>query len=466
MTTLPLTRLLASLVCAAALGQGQLAFAVDMTAPASGQAPDAAPALGLLQAYDAALANDPAYRAARHENEAGQEYKVLGKSHLLPVLSANYSTHKNRADITTASVQGDRTEQRNYTSLAAAVQLRQPLFYPEGIARYRQGMAQTLVSDAQFSARSQDLIVRLVTLYAGAQYARDQLEQATAQRQAYAEQRQSAERMLQNGEGTRTEVLEAQAKLDLALAQLIEASDNLVNANDALAAVVGRKVTALDPLSNDFQVRSMQPASFEEWKEVALANNPEILAQRLAVEIAREEINKIQAGHAPRLDLVASAGKNNSDTINTFSQKTNIASIGLQLTIPLYAGGSVSAAARQAVSNHEKAQADLDTRTSQVLVELRKQYHLTQSSVSRISATAAALRSAQLLVEATQKSVRGGQRTNLDVLNAQQQLYEARRDLSLARFNYLLGFLRLRYSAGTLGMADLKDIAVYFVASR
>ncbi|MBG6073839.1 MULTISPECIES: TolC family outer membrane protein [unclassified Polaromonas] len=465
MTTLPLTRLLASLVCAAALGQGQLAFAADMPAPAPGQAP-AAPALGLLQAYDAALANDPAYRAARHENEAGQEYKVLGKSHLLPVLSANYSTHKNRADITTASVQGDRTEQRNYTSLAAAVQLRQPLFYPEGIARYRQGMAQTLVSDAQFSARSQELIVRLVTLYAGAQYARDQLEQATAQRQAYAEQRQSVERMLQNGEGTRTEVLEAQAKLDLALAQLIEASDNLVNANDALAAVVGRKVTSLDPLSNDFQVRSMQPASFEEWKAVALANNPEILAQGLAVEIAREEINKIQAGHAPRLDLVASAGKNNSDTINTFSQKTNIASIGLQLTIPLYAGGSVSAAARQAASNHEKAQADLDTRTSQVLVELRKQYHLTQSSVSRIGATAAALRSAQLLVEATQKSVRGGQRTNLDVLNAQQQLYEARRDLSLARFNYLLGFLRLRYSAGTLGLADLKDIAVYFVASR
>ena len=466
MTTLPLIRLLASLVCAAALGQGHSAFAADLSAPTPGQAPDDAPALGLLQAYDAALANDPAYRAARHENEAGQEYKVLGRAHLLPVLSANYSTHKNRADITTASVTGDRTEQRNYTSLAAAVQLRQPLFYPEGIARYRQGMAQTLVSDAQFSARSQDLIVRLVTLYAGAQYARDQLEQATAQRQAYAEQRQSAERMLQNGEGIRTEVLEAQAKLDLALAQLIEASDNLVNANDALAAMVGRKITALDPLSNDFQVRSMHPASFEEWKGVALASNPEILAQGLAVEIAREEINKIEAGHTPRLDLVANAGKNNSDTINTFSQKTNIASIGLQLTIPLYAGGSVSAAARQAVSNHEKAQADLETRTSQVLVELRKQYHLTQSSVARISATATALRSAQLLIEATQKSVRGGQRTNLDVLNAQQQLYEARRDLSQARFNHLLGFLRLRYSAGTLGLADLKDIAAYFVTSR
>lgn len=476
MTTLTFRRLLASMVWLVALSPGHEAMAADLapassvtlpalTAPPAGQASDAA-ALGLLQAYEAALVNDPVYRAAVYENEAGQQFKVLGRSHLLPVLSANYSTNKNRADITTATALGDRQEDRNYTSLSASIQLRQPLFHPEGTARYRQGIAQTRASDAQFSVRSQELIVRLVSLYVGAQHAQDQLNQASAQRDAYAEQRRSVVRLLESGEGTRTEVLETQAKFDMAQTQVIEASDNLINANDALSAMVGRNINALQPLSDDFQLKAMQPASFEEWKTMALANNPEIVTQRFAAEITREEINKSQAGHLPRLDLVASASKNRSDTINTFNQDANILSIGVQLNIPLYSGGAVSAATSQAVSNHDKTKADLDAKTSQVMVELRKQYNLTQSGVSRIEATATALRSARLLVDATQKSVKGGQRTNLDVLNAQQQLYEAKRDLALSRFNYLLGFLRLRYSAGTLGPADLKDIATYFVAQK
>ncbi|MDO8768526.1 MAG: TolC family outer membrane protein [Burkholderiaceae bacterium] len=449
MTTLAFRRFLTATLCVAALGHAH----------------DAA-ALGLLQAYEAALANDPAYRAAVHENAAGQQYKVLGRAHLLPSLSANYSTNKNQADITTTSVLGDKTDHRNYTSRAASIQLRQPLLHLEGMARYRQGIAQTNASDAQFSVRRQDLIVRLVSLYVSAQYAQDQLAQATAQRDAYAEQRLSVKRMLQSGEGTKTDVLETQAKFDMSLAQVIEARDNIANAHSALEAMVGQEITTLDPLSDEFRTRPMQPAHFDEWKEKALAHNPEIITQRYLVQAAREEVNKNQAGHAPRLDLIASASSNRSDTINTFNQDANIRSIGVQLTIPLYAGGSVSAATRQAVSNHEKTLADLDAKTSEVLVELRKQYNLALSSVSRIGATDQFLSSALLLVDATQKSVKGGQRTNLDVLNAQQQLYEARRDLALSRFNYLLGFLRLRYAAGTLGMADLQDISAYFVAGN
>ena len=449
MTALPFPRLLISTLCVVALGLAQEASAI-----------------GLLQAYDAALANDPTYRAALRENEAGQQFKVLGRSNLLPNLSANYSTSKNQGDVITTTVVGDRTDPRKFTSLAASIQLRQPLFYPEGMARYRQGVAQTLASDAQFSVRSQDLIVRLVSLYATAKYAEDQLAQAMAQRTAYAEQKQSNVRLFQRGEGTRTEVLETQAKYDLAEAQVLEASDNLVNSRNALSAMVGQEITTLAPLSDDFRVRPMQPTSFEEWKAIALASNPEILAQRYAVEVAREEINKNKAGHTPRLDLIASISNSKSDTTSTFNQETNNRSIGVQLNIPLYAGGSVSAATSQAVSNYEKAQADLDAKTNQVLVELRKQYNLTLSSVARIDAATQSLSSASLLVDATQKSVKAGQRTNLDVLNAQQQLFEAKRDLELSRYNYLLGFLRLRFSAGTLGLADLQNIAAYFVADK
>lgn len=423
--------------------------------------------IGLLPAYEAALVNDPTYRAALRENEAGQQARVLGRAALLPVVSASYARNRNFADITT-STPGfpERRDERYYNSQSAALQLRQPLIYQEGQARYRQGIAQTQASDAQFRARSQDVIVRLVGLYAPAQYAEDQLALAIAQRDAFAEQGRSNARLFQRGEGTRTDVLETQAKLDLAEAQVLEARDNLQNARDALAAMVGMRITALDPLSEQFRGPPLEPGNIDTWEEMALNNNPEISAQRHAVEIAREEVRKMQAGHSPRLDLIASVAKNESDTINTLNQSANTRSIGVQLNIPLYSGGSVTAATAQAVANFEKARADLDGRTSQVLVELRKQFNLTFSSTARIDAARKALESATVLVEATQKSVQGGQRTNVDVLNARQQVFEARRELVLQRYNYLLGYLRLRYAAGVLSVSDLRDVAGHFVAGK
>jgi outer membrane protein, protease secretion system len=425
-----------------------------------------ASALGLLEAYEAALLDDPTYRAAISEKAAGQQYKVLGRSHLLPNVSANFSANKNQADITSTNLLGDIKDHRIYNSQSAAIQLRQPLYHPEGEARYFQGIAQTQLSDAQFTIRSQELIVRLLGLYFPAKYAEDQLAQAIAQRDAYAEQRQANERMLIKGEGTKTEVLEAQAKYDQSEAQILEARDNLTNARNALAAMVGQEITALDALTDHFQVKPLEPASFAAWSDIALTNNPEITAQRFAVTVALEEVRKNYAGHAPRLDLVANLSKNKSDTTNTFNQSTNLRSIGLQLNVPLYSGGAVNAATSQALANHYKALADLEAKTSQILVELRKQYSLTLSGVLRIAAAEKSLSSALLLVDATQKSVKGGIRTNLDVLNAQNSVFEAKRDLALVRYNYLLSSLRLRYSAGTLGQADLENIATYFVPGK
>lgn len=421
-----------------------------------------ASALGLIQAYDAALQNDPAYRAAVYENEAGQQYKVLGRSNLLPNLSASYSNSKNQADITSKTAFSQRTEQRNYTSVAGAIQLRQPLVNLESVARYYQGVAQTDYSDAQFAARRQELILRLVGAYADAKYAEDHLALAIVQRDTYAEQRRVNDRMFEKGEGTRTDMLETQAKFDLAEAQVLEAKDKLTDARNALAAMVGQEITELDALRDDFRVKLMQPAGFEEWKATALEQNPEIVAQRHAVEAASQEINKNRAGHAPRLDAIASVSKTSSDTINTFNQEAKTNSIGLQLNVPLYSGGYTSAVTSQSVSNHEKAKADLETKTNQVLIDLRKYYNLTLNSALRIDALVKSVNSARLLVEATQKSIKGGLRTNLDVLNAQQQLFTAKRDLSLARYNYLLGYLHLRQAAGVVGIGDLQDVAGYF----
>jgi protease secretion system outer membrane protein len=283
-----------------------------------------------------------------------------------------------------------------------------------------------------------------------------------AQRDALAAQKVTNERLLERGEGTRTELLETQARYDMSVAQELEARDNLTNGRNALAVVVGRDVTSLDALVDDFAPRPAPARSFEEWRAIALATNPELHVQRQALEVAREEANRNRAGHLPRLDLVASVGKNDSESVTTFNQRALVRSVGLQLTIPLYAGGATTAAVAQAVANEEKARADLDGKTGVVLNELRKQFNLATSSVVRLEASRTAFESARLLVQATTASVRGGQRTNVDVLNAQQQLFDTRRDLAQSRYNYLLALLRLRYSAGTLQAADLADIAGYF----
>lgn len=424
-----------------------------------------AAALGLLEAYDLALKNDPVYRSARHERDAGSEAESIGRSALLPSVSATYSRSKNKAEITSTNVFGAPTRSEpEYTSEAAALSVRQPLFNLDGVARYRQGVAQAQYSDAQFSGRTQELLLRLVSAYLQALYAQDQLALSIAQRDTFVEQKQVNDRMFVKGEGTRTEMLETQSRLDLAEAQLIEARDNHANALAALAGIIGREVRHLDGLKDAFHAGALQVASFEEWKRIALEHNAEIVAQRYLLQSAREEINKNRAAHMPRLDMVAGLSRSNSETVTTYNQSSSVRSVGLQLNVPLYSGGYASAVTRQAVASHERAKADLDAKTDKVLLELRKQHALMQSSFARIAALAKAVDSAQLLVLATQQSVKGGIRINLDVLSAQQQLYSAKKDLAQARYSYLLSYLNLKNAAGTLAAEDLTMIATYFGA--
>ena len=417
-------------------------------------------AFGLMQAYEAALNNDAVYRAAVHENEAGQQFKVIGRSSLLPVLSGSYSTNYVDGERTFA---GQPTQHLTYRNETSVLQLRQPVVNFESFARYKQGLAQTSAADSQFLVRNQDLIVRLAAAYMDARFAEDQLALTAAQMSSYAEQRLTNERLFEKGEGTRTEMLETQARFDLAEAQVIESRDNLTNARNVLTSIVGEEVRLVNPLLEDFRVKPMLPTSFEEWKEIALEQNPEIVSQRHAVEVARQEINKQRAGHAPRIDLVASVNKSMSDNIIFFGVDTFTRSIGVQVNVPMYAGGIVNAMTSQAVSNHERAKAELESRTHQVLIELRRQFNLNLSSSRRIDALMTSVNSRNILLDATKKSVIGGTRNNIDILNAQQQFFEARLDLMQARYNYLLSYLRLRKAAGTVDIRDLQDVARYFV---
>lgn len=435
---------------------------VGVTVALLGLAGNAA-AINLNQAYEAALKNDPTFREARHEMAAGQEYAVLGRSNLLPSVSASYVNSKNHADITAPDILGRLTlRQPVYHSIQSNISLRQPLINFDATARYRQGLAQTNFTNVQFKGAGEELIVRLVSTYVEALYGDDQVAAARAQRDMYAEQRRVNDRLFAQGEGTRTDMLETQAKLDLAETQLIEALDNAGVTRANLAALIGGDPGVLAPLSVDVTKIESDPKTFDDWRAMAIKNNASIAAQGFAVESAQQEIAKARAGHAPRLEFVASYGKSSSDTINTLGQDTVSRSIGVQLQIPIYSGGAVNATTRQAVANRERALAELDVRKDKVLLELQKDYNLLVSGRSRIAALQKAAESGALLVKATEQSIKGGIRVNLDLLSAQQQQYVTLRDLSQARYNYVLSYLKLRLSAGKLDGSDVKTIATYF----
>ena len=421
-----------------------------------------AQALGLMEAYQAALANDSVYRAAIHDNEAGQQYKVIGRSNLLPNISANYAYNRNNQDVTTSGNGFSRDETRNYNSENGAIQLRQPIINLEGWAKYRQGNLQTSISDQQFAARKQELIQRFFGLYAQANFAEDVLALSIAQRDAFKLQEQSNQKMAIRGEGTKTALIESQAKLSLSEAQIIESQDNVTDARNALAQMIGQDTFALDTLTDEFKIQPLEPSDLETWKKIALEQNPEIAVQRESVELAYQDIRRNRAGHAPKLDAVASISKSKSDSVATFNQDIDNKSIGVQLNIPIYAGGSVDALTSQAESNYRKAQDELTSKTNEVLLDLRKQFNTVQSSTLKIAALQQSVASAELLITATKKSLIGGIRTNLDVLDARKQLFEAKRDLSQARYNYLVALINLKKAAGTLTVADLEKIAPSF----
>jgi outer membrane protein, protease secretion system len=268
--------------------------------------------------------------------------------------------------------------------------------------------------------------------------------------------------MAVRGEGTKMALIESEAKLSLSEAQVVEAQEGVLDTKNALATMLGKEVSQLDFLSNNFEVIKLDPTNYEAWKTISLENNPELAAQRENVDIAYQEVRRNQAGHAPRLDAIASISQSKSDSTSTFNQEIDNKSIGIQLNIPIYSGGSVSASTSQAEANYKKAQDDLESKNNEILLELRKQYSALLSGALKINALKQSVDSAELLVIATKKSLIGGIRTNLDVLDAYKQLFEANRDLSLARYNYLVDYVSLKKAAGTLTVGDLEKIAPYF----
>ena len=424
-----------------------------------------AQALDLQDAYVLALRNDPTFQAALKEHEAGQEDRNIGRAALLPTLNYSYNNARNESEVTQSTAVGDVRTERDYRSYSSNLSLQQPLFDVAAWAEYKQGVAKALLADERFRARSQELLVRLFTAYSDALLAAERRALAQAQRRAYGGRLQLNEKLFAGGEGTRTDMLETQARHELAQAQEIEAQDALDSALHELQSIVGEPllIEDLSPLAERFVVQPLQPARFDAWRDLALAGNAELASGRHGLEVAERNVQRNRAGHLPKLSLYASSRLTSSDSESSYNQKYDTDSVGIQLSMPLFAGGGVAASTRQASRQLEQASYELDAQRASTLNELRRQFNLCASSVAKIRAYELAVSSARTLIEATRKSVSGGERVNLDVLDAEQQYYDARGNLAEARHGYLRAWLQLRYLAGVLGDGDLREVSGYFV---
>lgn len=421
-------------------------------------------AAGLMQFYGMALERDPAFLAAGKERAAGSEERAKGRAGLLPSIAFQYRNGRNRSEVTQPTFFGDQTTDRSYRSNSSSLTLQQAIFDYEAISSYYYGVAQARHADELYRSRSQELAVRVAQAYMDALYARDQIDLVSAQKRTYEAQKAQNERWLAAGEGNRTDVLETQARYDLALAQEIEARDNLDAALNVLAAMVGEPVRLedLDVLGARFPVQQLEPASFEDWRGLALANNPELAALHYSVEAADQAVGKARAGHLPKITAYASAGRDKSSSESTYGQKYVTNSFGFQVSIPIFAGGGVSATVRQAVDNKERLRYENDAKTRKVLNELRTQFNLYNSSVAKLKAYQMAVDSARELTVAVRRSVAGGERVNADVLDAEQRYVDSLRNLAQARYAYLMAWIKIKQLAGTLDAEDISQVADYF----
>ena len=419
-------------------------------------------AMGPFDVYEQALRNDPVFLGAIKERDAGQENLAIGRAGLLPRLSYNYNKGRNNSQANLPNGRGGSShEDRNYTSFGSTFSLQQPLFDYEAYANYRKGVAQALFADERFRDKSQELLVRVLTYYTQALFAQDQIEIARAKKKAFEQQFQQNQHLFQQGEGTRTDILEAESRYELATAEEIQAQDEQDASLRELGALLGVHsidIADLAPLNQNFSSFTLVPANYDSWHELAITHNPTLASQRQAVEVARYEVERNRAGHLPRVIAYASSRQQESDSSNTYNQRHDTNTIGIEVSVPLYAGGGVSASTRQAARSMEQAEYELEGKTRETLIELRRQFSACLSGVSKLRAYQKALASAEALVVSTQQSILGGERVNLDALNAEQQLYSTRRDLAQARYDYLMAWTKLHYYAGNLRDTDLAKI--------
>ena len=414
--------------------------------------------MDLLQAFEAAQQQDATLQAARAAAAAGRERLPQARSQFMPAISANLSTTRNQLTSTTPNFLGvEQTTKTNYPSSSQVLQLRQPIYRKQLAAQYRQAQAQVDEADATLVQEEQNLAVRVSSAYFEAMLTAEQLQLVLSQRAAYTSQLDAAAKSFAAGNGIRTDIDEAQARLDMSTALEIEARQNITYTRQQLQAVVNQPVDQLATLNvAKLALLNPEPNQLDNWTARAEINNPQLQALKAQVEAARQEIEKAKSGHHPTLDAVAQWSRNDSESVTNLQSRYTNASVSLQLNVPLFAGGYVSSQVRQALAGLDRANAALEASRRDLGVRVFKEFRGMTESVPKIKALEQAARSADQLVISSRKSYQGGSRTVLDVLNAEQQRLVVQRDLAQARYVYLLSKVRL---LALVGEADLTAVA-------
>jgi outer membrane protein len=322
---------------------------------------------------------------------------------------------------------------------------------------YAQSKEQVKIAEMQFKNAEQDLILRVAQAYFYVLQSQDNLAFIAAQKAAITEQLASAKRNFEVGTATITDTHEAQARYDLAIAQEI-AEQNTYNIRlRTLEKLVGKPAGTLDTLAEG-EFLPAEGGDIDDWARRAAESNLQAEIQRIAKTIADQEVKRNRAGHYPTLDAVAGYAIDNNQNFGTIQIDTNVATVGLELNVPIYQGGLISSRVREAVANQEKARQDLENATRDASLQARQAYLNASSGEARVRALEQALTSTEVQLESTKLGMQVGVRTSLDVLDAEQQVLSARRDLAGARYDYLLAKLALKAAVGGLSPADLAVI--------
>ena len=417
-------------------------------------------AFDLLHAYRAAVSGDATYLAAQSTAEAAREAIPQALGNLLPSLGLSGSKSRNVLEQQTTNIFGLATNNYRYPAASWALNLRQPVFRLGSVAQYFQAEAQVSAAEATLDKETQDVAMRVAGAYFDAVLALERLNLVVAQKGFYAAQQTMAQRALKAGTGTRTDIDEAKARYDMSAAQEIEVRNQVGETERSLRAVVNQPVvaTALHPIDPQrLKLDAPDPVSLDAWISHAENENPELRTARANLEAARQEINKDRAAHLPTVDLVASKSYSDSDNINSVGYINRATSLGIQLNIPLYSGGQVNSAVRQAVANQERARQQLEAARRQLEVNVSKEFNSVAQGVPKVRAQEQAVRSAEQALLSTVKGIQAGTRTTVDVLNAQQQLASAKLDLARSRMEYVMARLRLKAVAGSLLESDIQQ---------
>ncbi len=419
--------------------------------------------IDLVQAYNAALEQDASIRAARAGADARRERLPQARSQLLPNLSASATRFKNNLESTVPSfLGGTTTTEQRYGSSNQTVTLRQSLFRPYQLADYRQAQAQVEDANATLERELQNVAVRVSSAYFEALLTEEQLALILAQKTAYTTQLDAARKRLAAGSGTRTDIDEAQAALDMNVAQELEARQNVEFTRRQLQILVNQPVDSLagiDPAK--LKLIRPDPDNVEDWTARAELNSPEMQALNAQVEAARREVDKAKAGHYPTLDAIAQIARTESDSVTSVNTRYYNKSIGVQLQIPLFSGGYVNSTVRQALAEQERVQQSLEATRRDLGVRVHREFRNVTEGVLRVRALEQAVRSAEQVAISNKRSFEAGARTLIDTLNSEQQRVAALRDLAQARYVYLLSRVRLLALAGGPKTQVIDEVNAY-----